>query len=91
MGTATSRVKIYVLAKLPDEVVARIKRGFAEFEGLNFEFNQSEVSENFYPVLDRMAIIMKEIPDLAMEIAAHTDDVGSSEYGFITKKSSINR
>ena len=77
---ATSRVKIYVLAKLPDEVVARIKRGFAEFESLNFEFNQSEVSENFYPVLDRMAIIMKEIPDLAMEIAAHTDDVGSSEF-----------
>jgi len=76
----TSRVKISVLAKLPDEVIARIDRDFAEFESLSFEFNQSEVSENFYPVLDRMAIIMKEIPSLTMEIAAHTDNVGSFEF-----------
>jgi len=66
--------------ELPNDVIARINRDFAEFEGLNFEFNQSEVPESFYPVLDRMAIIMKEIPVLVMEIAAHTDNVGSFEF-----------
>jgi outer membrane protein OmpA-like peptidoglycan-associated protein len=79
-GFTTAKVKTYVLAELPTEVIAKINRDFAELADANFEFNHSEVSENSYPVLDRVAKIMVENPDLVMEIAAHTDNTGSFEF-----------
>jgi len=79
-GFTSAMVKTYVLAELPTEVVAKINRDFAELADANFEFNQSEVSENTYPMLDKVVNIMNENPDLVMEIAAHTDNVGSFEF-----------
>ena len=79
-GFTKAQVKTYVLAELPTEIIARINTDFAEFADANFEFNQSEVSENSYHILDRVAEIMKENPELVMEIAAHTDNVGSFEF-----------
>ena len=79
-GFTTAKVKTYVLAELPTEVIAKINRDFAELADANFEFNDSEVSENSYPVLDRIVKIMVENPDLGMEIAAHTDNIGSFEF-----------
>jgi outer membrane protein OmpA-like peptidoglycan-associated protein len=85
-GFTTARVKTYVLAELPTEVVTKINRDFAELMDANFEFNKSEVSENSYPILDMVAKIMKENPDLAMEIAAHTDNIGSFEFNMQLSK-----
>jgi len=79
-GFTTAKVKTYILAELPTEVIAKINRDFAELADANFEFNDSEVSENSYPVLDRIVTIMVENPDLGMEIAAHTDNTGSFEF-----------
>jgi outer membrane protein OmpA-like peptidoglycan-associated protein len=79
-GFTTAKVKTYILAELPTEVIAKINRDFAELADANFEFNDSEVSENSYPVLDRIVKIMVENPDLGMEIAAHTDNIGSFEF-----------
>ena len=79
-GFSSASVKTYMLAELPTEVVAKINKDFAEFADANFEFNQSEVSEKSYPMLDQVVRIMLENPDLMMEIAAHTDDVGSSDF-----------
>ena len=80
MGFKTAKVKTYVLAELPTEVMEKINRDFAEFADANFEFNQSEVSESSFDLLDRVATIMEENPDLVMEIAAHTDNIGSFEF-----------
>ena len=80
MGFTTAKVKTYVLAELPAEVIEKINRSFAEFADANFEFNQSKVSESSYVILDRVATIMEENPDLVMEIAAHTDNLGSFEF-----------
>ncbi|MCP4313068.1 MAG: OmpA family protein [Bacteroidetes bacterium] len=79
-GFTSSKVKTYMLAELPSEVIEKINLDFAEFADANFEFSKSEVSENSYPILDRVATIMIEYPDLVMEIAAHTDNVGSFEF-----------
>jgi outer membrane protein OmpA-like peptidoglycan-associated protein len=79
-GFTNAQVKTYVLAELPTEVIAKINRDFAEFADANFEFNESEVSENSYPVLDQVVKIMEENPELMMEIAAHTDNIGSFEF-----------
>jgi outer membrane protein OmpA-like peptidoglycan-associated protein len=79
-GFTNAQVKTYVLAELPTEIIEQINKDFAEFADANFEFNQSEVSENSYQILDRVAEIMNENPELVMEIAAHTDNVGSFEF-----------
>jgi outer membrane protein OmpA-like peptidoglycan-associated protein len=79
-GFTSAKVKTYMLAELPTEVIAKINRDFAELADANFEFNKTEVSENSYHILDKVVKIMKENPDLAMEIAAHTDNIGSFEF-----------
>ncbi len=79
-GFSSAKVKTYVLAELPTEIIAKINRDFAEFADANFEFNQFEVADNSYPVLDKIVEVMKDNPDLNLEIAAHTDNVGSFEY-----------
>jgi outer membrane protein OmpA-like peptidoglycan-associated protein len=79
-GFTKARIKTYVLATIPEEAIARINQDFSAFADANFEFNQSEVSEKSYVILDRIAKIMRENPDLILEIAAHTDNVGTSQY-----------
>ncbi len=79
-GFTKARVKTYLLAELPTEIVARINRDFAELSDANFDFDKSMVAETSYSLLDKIVKIMKENPDLAMEISAHTDNIGSFEY-----------
>ncbi len=80
LGFSSATVRTYVLAELPTEVIAKINRDFAHFSDANFEFNKTDVAETSYSILDRVATIMSENPELAMEIAAHTDNVGSFEF-----------
>jgi len=79
-GFTSAKVRTYVLAHLPTEVIAKINRDFAEIANANFEFNESEVSDSSFQILDKVVKIMKENPDLVMEIAAHTDNIGSFEF-----------
>ncbi len=79
-GFTEAKVKSYVVADLPTEVIARINRDFAEFTDALFEFNQSGVSVSSYPLLNQLADILIENPELALEIAAHTDHIGSQDY-----------
>jgi OOP family OmpA-OmpF porin len=73
-------VKTYLVAELPTEIVAKINRDFAGLSDANFDFNQSTVAETSHPLLDKIVKILDENPDLAMEISAHTDNIGSFEY-----------
>ncbi len=79
-GFTGARVKTYLLAELPDEIVDRVSRDFAELSNANFDFNQSGIAETSYPLLDMIVKIMEENPELAMEIAVHTDNTGSAAY-----------
>ena len=79
-GFNTASVQTYVLAELPTAIIEKINRAFAEIADANFEFDKAEVSEASYGVLDMVVEIMMDNPDLAMEIAAHTDNIGSFEY-----------
>ena len=82
-GFNTATVQTYVLAELPTAIIEKINREFAEFADANFEFDKAEVSEVSYPVLDKVVEIMIKYPDLVMEIAAHTDNIGSFEYNML--------
>ena len=47
---------------------------------LNFDFDKAFVKEIYYPELKKVAEILKNNPNLKIEVAGHTDDIGSNEY-----------
>ena len=51
-----------------------------ELKDILFESNSFQLSEISFIELERVIKLMKENPKLKVEIAAHTDDVGSDDY-----------
>lgn len=49
-------------------------------EGVFFAFNKTDLTESSKTVLNNAARIMKANPSLKVEVAGHTDNVGSPEY-----------
>ncbi|MDR0371936.1 MAG: OmpA family protein [Prevotellaceae bacterium] len=52
------------------------------FNNITFETNSAELNAESYAELNRLLGFMERNPDIKIEIAAHTDDVGSNEYNF---------
>jgi len=49
---------------------------------INFETNSYQLSESSFIELQRVVKLMRENPKLKVEIAAHTDDIGSDNYNY---------
>ncbi|MBW2038105.1 MAG: OmpA family protein [Deltaproteobacteria bacterium] len=49
-------------------------------KGVGFAFNSAELTPQSRVVLDKQVAILKENPDVRVEIAGHTDSVGSDAY-----------
>ncbi len=47
---------------------------------INFDFNKWEVKKIYYPDIQRVAEVLKSNPHLKIEVAGHTDNVGSEKY-----------
>jgi outer membrane protein OmpA-like peptidoglycan-associated protein len=48
--------------------------------GVTFAFNSSDLNSQFYPVLDKVAGTLGEYDKTVIEVAGHTDSVGSDAY-----------
>ncbi len=79
-GYENASVKSYVLADLAEEELLELTSSLGEFSDAYFEFDDYKIGEASYPILDRIAEIMQKYPGIALEIAAHTDNMGSFEY-----------
>jgi len=53
-----------------------------------FDFNKYQIKTAFYPHLDEIVTVLKQNPDMVVEIQGHTDNVGSEAYN---RKLSENR
>jgi len=51
-----------------------------ELKGLHFEFNQTRLRPDAETILNWAAAILKKYPDMNVEVAGHTDSVGSDSY-----------
>lgn len=73
-----------LLALTEDIVLVRIqaiRQGAAvRVNNIFFDFDKAELRPESYPELQRLARFLAENPDSRVEIAGHTDDVGSGEY-----------
>lgn len=79
-GYENASVKSYVLADLAEEELLELTSSFGEFSDAYFEFDDFRIVEASYPILDRIKVIMMKYPGIQLEIAAHTDNMGSFEY-----------
>jgi len=48
--------------------------------GVTFAFDSADINAQFYPVLDKVAATLTEFDKTVIEVAGHTDSVGSAEY-----------
>ncbi len=51
-----------------------------ELKNVFFEFNEAKLLPDSYSELNRVADFMKENPTVEIELAGHTDNIGSDEY-----------
>jgi OOP family OmpA-OmpF porin len=58
----------------PDEVPAKVKKFTGVIQGINFKVNDAALLPASNAVLDKAVAVLKEFPDLKMEIQGHTDD-----------------
>jgi OmpA-OmpF porin, OOP family len=63
----------------PDEVPRAVQRFTGVIKGINFKTNEAEILKNSFRTLDGAVKVLKEYPDLRMEIQGHTDDVGDDD------------
>jgi len=79
-GFENASVKSYILADLAEEELLQLTTALGNFSDAYFEFDDYRIGEASYPILDQVVVIMNRYPTLRMEIAAHTDNMGSFEY-----------
>ncbi len=58
----------------PDEIPAKLKAFTGVIQGINFRTNDAALIATSNNALDKAAAVLKEYPDLKMEIQGHTDD-----------------
>ena len=47
---------------------------------IHFEFNKSKIKPDSFPILDAVVQVLKENPDITIEVGGHTDNVGGAAY-----------
>jgi hypothetical protein len=55
------------------------KHPAGDFEMILFDFDRFELKQQYYSVLDEIALKLSRSPDTIMEIKGHTDNVGTAE------------
>jgi OOP family OmpA-OmpF porin len=63
----------------PDELPEQIKQYTGTIQGIRFAFNSDRILPASFPVLDKAVAVLKEFPELRVEISGHTDTVGTRE------------
>ena len=51
-----------------------------DLRGVNFDFDKSELRADAVQILDQAVSILSNYPEMRVEVAGHTDSVGSDEY-----------
>lgn len=56
------------------------ERGCWVLKGVYFDTDRWELKPSAYPILDEVVFVLKNNPDLRVEIQGHTDNVGEAQY-----------
>jgi OOP family OmpA-OmpF porin len=64
----------------PDEVPEKVKAFSGVIEGIYFDTAKDTIKPKSRKKLDEAVEVLKEYPDLTIEVSGHTDSVGKNEY-----------
>ena len=64
----------------PDELPVAMKKFTGVIQGINFKTNQATILPGSYGILDEAVSVLKQYPDIRLEIGGHTDSVGKADY-----------
>jgi outer membrane protein OmpA-like peptidoglycan-associated protein len=64
----------------PDELPAAVKKFTGVIEGINFKTGSANILPGSYSVLDRAVQVLKDFPEIRLEIQGHTDNRGRATY-----------
>jgi outer membrane protein OmpA-like peptidoglycan-associated protein len=65
----------------PDEIPAKVQRFTGAIKGINFRAGSAEILANSNRVLDQAVAVLKEFPDVKVEVQGHTDDQAPKKGG----------
>jgi OmpA-OmpF porin, OOP family len=63
-----------------DELPEDVKRFTGVIQGINFKTRSAVLLRGSYPLLDRAIVVLKQYPDLKLEVAGHTDGRGKGDF-----------
>ena len=63
----------------PDEVPAAVKKFTGVVKGINFKVKSADIQKSSFKVLNDAVKVLKEYPDLRIEISGHTSSEGVAE------------
>jgi OOP family OmpA-OmpF porin len=64
----------------PDELPPAIKKFTGVIEGITFKTGSANILPGSFNVLDRAVQVLKEYPEIKLEIQGHTDNRGKADY-----------
>jgi OOP family OmpA-OmpF porin len=64
----------------PDEVPAAVAKFTGVVDGITFGQSSANITRSSYPLLDRAVKVLKDYPDLRIEIAGHTSNEGKLDF-----------
>ncbi len=64
----------------PDEVPKEVVRFTGRIKGITFETNKAEIRSSSRPTLDDAVKVLKDFPDVRIEISGHTDSQGDRDH-----------
>jgi OOP family OmpA-OmpF porin len=62
----------------PDELPAAVKKFTGVIKGINFKANSADIQKSSFKVLNDAVKVMKDYPDLRIEISGHTSSEGNA-------------
>jgi len=76
--------------KTTKDIALLKKKMVFTFRNIYFEFNKADIKPESYPVLDSIALFLKEYPNVKVEIGGHTDSRGSDAYNLKLSQARAN-
>jgi OOP family OmpA-OmpF porin len=64
----------------PDEIPPDLKKFTGVIQGINFKLNSAQLLKGSFPLLNRAVKVLKDYPDVRLEIGGHTDNRGKADY-----------
>ena len=79
LGYTEAMVKLYVLNDPVEKELYYLKQRYGVLSELYFDVD-NRLLTNSYLLLNKVAKLMNDYPEIYLEIGVHTDDLGSSDY-----------